>query len=109
MPPRVLSAARSRVQVVARQARRPCTKPSLAPSLTQGFLRSLLLKQCHQQEVSPSANTGAWQESSPAMPDQPNAGRGGEAAQGEMLAPVPPCKKRDWGRRRTHRCSSVQV
>lgn len=71
-----------------------CAKPSLAPSSPRayGLLRSLLLKQCHQQEVSSSADAGLRQESSPVTPrvpslpqgcpEGPNAGWVGETAQG---------------------------
>lgn len=82
-------------------------KPSLPPSSAPayGFHPSLVLKQCHQQKVSSSANAGLWQESSPVMPrvpsplqgcaEQRTPGCGGETARGEASAPVPPCKKWD--------------
>lgn len=54
------------VTVVAVQESSLCTKPSLAPSSAPAYrlLRSLLVKRCHQQEVSSSASAGLWQESS---------------------------------------------
>lgn len=113
---------RSQQSGMAMQESSLCAKPSPAPSSAHayGLLRSLLLKQCHQQELSSSADTGLWQESSPVMPrvpsllrgcpDQPSASWGGETAQGEASAPLPPCKKRDLqDGGRMHRCSFVEV